>query len=55
MNELSLRYGFRHLSEADVQRLKALPARQVLQFMQISTVKVPFVIAAGKRALKQTD
>lgn len=51
MNELALKYQFRQLSEADVRRLKEVPAKQVLKFMGISPLKVPFVMAAGKRKI----
>ncbi len=53
MNKLSKKYKFRQLSHDDIKKLKELPAKQILAYMGIAKYKVPFVMAAGKLALKE--
>ncbi|MCJ8268574.1 MAG: HAD-IA family hydrolase [Psychrosphaera sp.] len=53
MNELSKKYKFKQLSQDEVKKLKELPAKEVLAYMGIAKYKVPFVMAAGKFALKK--
>lgn len=51
MNELAVQFNFNTITEDDVRQLKELPALQVLKSMGIAKYKVPFVMAAGKKAI----
>ena len=53
LNELSLKYKFRWVSEEELAQLKELPARQVLNSLGIPWYKVPFVISEGKKRVQK--
>jgi HAD superfamily hydrolase (TIGR01549 family) len=53
MNELAQQYHFNKMTLADMQRLKTLSAKEVLQYFQIPWYKTPFIFYQGKKRLEK--
>lgn len=51
LNRLAKVFRFRQTDEDELKRLKGLPIRQIMQAMEITPLKAPFVMAAGKYQL----
>jgi len=53
MNELAEQYHFNSITTEDMQHLKTLSAKEVLNFFQIPWYKIPYILYQGKRRLAQ--
>jgi phosphoglycolate phosphatase len=53
MNELAQQYHFNTMTLADMQRLKTLSAKEVLQFFKIPWYKTPYIFYQGKKRLEK--
>lgn len=51
LNRLAKVFRFRQTDTDELKRLKGLPIRQIMQAMEITPFKAPFVMAAGKYQL----
>ncbi len=53
MNELAQQYHFNKITLDDMQHLKTLSAKEVLQYFKIPWYKVPYILYQGKKRLGQ--
>ena len=53
MNELAEQHNFQKMTIDDMQRLKTLSAKKVLNFFQIPWYKTPYILYQGKKQLAQ--
>lgn len=43
MNQMAQQYGFRQISESELQMLRGKPNREIIQFMKVPMWKMPFI------------
>ena len=52
INLLSTQFNYKRIEPHELDRLRSMPARNVIQYLQIPLMKLPLVVAKGRRVMR---